>query len=119
MTISGEVRWTGPGHPYGPEYNDDNEVMFSVLFLVLNANLKKVIHQKVLSKCKKNLYLHTFSTMNCNKDIQYRIFFGKILIFITESQMRGFAKSIKKYCLVFLENAQTSKDCLAHYCRAN
>ena len=30
-TTTGEVRWTGPGHPYGPEYNDNNEVMFSVL----------------------------------------------------------------------------------------
>jgi len=31
VTVGGEVRWTGPGHPYGPEYNDGNEVMFSVL----------------------------------------------------------------------------------------
>ena len=22
-TTGGEVRWTGPGHPYGPEYNDE------------------------------------------------------------------------------------------------
>ena len=80
----------GPRHPYGP---NNNEVMFNVLGFEC--------------KPKEDIYKNTGH------------FFGKILIFITESQMRGFCQIYKRYCLVFLENAQTSKDCLAHYCQAN
>ena len=60
-----------------------------------------------------------FNVLGFEYKPEEKISFGKRLIFITESQMRGFCQIYKKYCLVFLENAQTSKDCLAHYCQAN
>ena len=61
-TTTGEVRWTGPGHPYGPEYNDDNEVMFSVLGF--ECKPEEGDPPKVLSKCKKNYFhLHAVNTI--------------------------------------------------------
>ena len=55
------VFWSCPGYPYGPEYNDGNEVMFSVLgfdgFKALSLVCHvQVILRRVYSKCKRRLH---------------------------------------------------------------